>query len=366
VGFGQDIGACTDIRIKQPLKKIKKLGLADVHIIGPTDTDVQDQCKKADVVVLGRAFSQSVVNIINQIHVWGGKVVFDLDDNFFDISPYSPHYKDLGIMPINLDHSDGRSVKMWEDGVNGFKLKNNRQVRKDFIDTIRAVDCVTVTTEPLRKEYARFNDNVRIVPNAIDFDLWEKPRIKWGDDEVRLLYTGAANHQEDFMFIKDVLKALQDKYPLLTIVFIGTDWKVLQNNLDYSRIEVHPWVGIEAYPYLMKSLCCHIGIAPISKTKFNDCRSALKWKEYSALKMATVATDHGPYARAVKHGETGLLVDGSKDWMDALSLLIADETLRNGVALSAYKEVKRKYNLDFVCDNWTNTFKGVCNEKIPS
>ena len=359
VGIATDTGACTNIRITQPLKKIKKFQLAEVDLIEGNAPDMAQRCEKGDVIVLGRAFSQSVVNIVKQIHTWGGKVVFDLDDNFFDISPYSLHYKDLGIMPINMDHADGRSVKMWEDGVNGFSVKNNRIVRKDFVDVIRLVDCVTVTTEPLRKEYARFNDNVRIVPNAIDFDLWEKPNIGWLGDEVRLLYTGAANHQEDFMFIKDVLRGLQDKYPQLTIVFMGTDWKVLQNNLDYRRIEVHPWVHIEAYPHLMKSLCCHIGIAPISKTKFNDCRSALKWKEYSALKMATVATDHGPYARAIRKGDTGLLAGDKDEWTDALSWVIENKMGREQIALSAYKEVKKKYNLDFVVEDWMSTFNGV-------
>lgn len=357
VGIVCDEGACTAIRLKQPLRKIKKFNLAEVDLIETPSDDMPARCEKADIVILGRAFSQSVVNIVKQIHIWGGKVVFDLDDNFFDISPYSPHYKDLGIMPINLDHPDGRSVKMWEDGVNGFKVKNNRIVRKDFIDVIRLVDCVTVTTEPLRKEYARFNDNVRIVPNAIDFDLWEKPDIRWNGDEVRLLYTGAANHQEDFMFIKDVLKGLQDKYPHLTIVFIGTDWKILQNNLDYSRVEVHPWVSIGAYPYLMKSLCCHIGIAPISKTKFNDCRSALKWKEYSALKMATVATNHGPYARAISNGN-GMLVDWKDSWFQAISTLVENRELRERIALNSYREVKNKYNLDFIVESWMEVFKG--------
>ena len=358
LGFCQDDGACTDIRLKQPLSKIRSLGLADVDLVTDSSDTIPARVKKADVVVLGRSFSQGIVRIIEQIHEWGGKVVFDLDDNFFDISPYSPHYKDLGIMPINIDHADGRSVKMWADGEGGFSVPNNRRVRKDFVDVIRSVDCVTVTTEPLRKEYSRFNDNVRIVPNAIDFSLWEKPPIKWERDEVRLVYTGASNHQEDFFFIKDVLAALQRKHPKLKLVFLGTDWRVVKNGLDYSRVESHRWVPIPAYPYLMRSLCGDIGIAPISKTGFNDCRSALKWKEYSALKMATVATDFGPYRRAIVDGETGCLADTPESWERALSFLIENKEIRENMAARAYEEVKTKYNLDYVVDEWVNIFAG--------
>lgn len=357
-GFCQDSGACTNIRITQPLRKIKKLGLADVALIEAGDGDTIDKCRQADVVVLGRAFSDNVVRIVGDIHSWGGKVVFDLDDNFFDVSPFSPHYKQLGIMPVNLDREDGQSAPMWVDGVNGFDLSRSRKIRKDFIRTIRAVDCITVTTEPLAREYRRFNDNVRVVPNAVDFSIWEKPPIRWEKDEVRLLYTGAANHQEDFFFVKDVLRELQDKYPRLRIVFIGTDWKTISNNLDYSRVESHSWVHIEAYPYLLKGLCCDIGIAPISKTKFNDCRSALKWKEYSALKMATVATRHGPYARAIQDGVTGVLVDEREDWYYALAKLIENDVQRRAIAHNAYRVVKQKYNLDFIVDTWVDVFRG--------
>lgn len=356
-GFCQDTGACTNIRITQPLRKIQRLGLAEVAFIEAGDGDIIDKCREADVVVLGRAFSENVVRITHQIREWGGKVVFDLDDNFFDVSPFSPHYKQLGIMPVNIDRPDGQTLPMWVDGVNGFDVRKSRQVRKDFINTIRAVDCITVTTEPLAKEYRRFNDHVRVVPNAVDFGLWERPPMRWEKDEVRLLYTGAANHQEDFFFVSDVLKRLQEKHPRLRLVFIGTDWKQIPNALDYSRVEVHPWVHIEAYPYLLRSLCCDIGIAPISKTKFNDCRSALKWKEYSALKMATVATRYGPYARAIEDGVSGVLVDTKDEWFNALSSLIENDSMRRSIAHNAYRVVKRKYSLDYIVDTWMNVFK---------
>ena len=361
IGFAQDSGACTNIRIAQPLKKIKSFNIAEVDLVEDTTDDIPDRVKKSNVTILGRAFSQSILKIINQVHEWGGKIVFDLDDNFFDISPYSPHYKQLGIMPINLDHADGRSVKMWEDGRDGFSVARNRQIRKDFIDVIRAVDCVTVTTEPLQKEYLRFNDHVRIVPNAIDFSIWEKPPIRWEKDEVRLLYTGAANHHEDFFFIKDVLRNLQDKHPKLKIIFLGTNWMVVPNRLDYSRVEWYPWVSIETYPYLVRSLCADIGIAPISKTAFNDCRSALKWKEYSSIRCATVASNYGPYARRIKDGETGLLADTHKDWEEQISRLVEDVGLREKISANAYEEVHSNFNLDYVVEDWEGVFKGVLN-----
>jgi glycosyltransferase involved in cell wall biosynthesis len=102
----------------------------------------------------------------------------------------------------------------------------------------------------------------------------------------------------------------------------------------------------------MKSLCGDIGIAPISMVHFNDCRSSIKWVEYSALKVATVATDFGPYKRDMEHGKTGLLCKTQEDWNKALSFLIENETMRRQLGENAYNLCRYKFNLDFLVDEW--------------
>lgn len=356
--FTQDRGACTGVRLKQPMTKISRLGLAETYSIGLMDPNTDTEVQKADAVVFGRAASPNVIQMIRTMHSWGKKIVLDLDDNIFEISPISPHYRQLGIMPVNMDSIDGRTVPMWVNGQEGFDAGHNRRLRKNFIDVIREVDCVTVTTPPLAEVYRRYNDCVRVVPNAIDFSIWEKPPIRYEGGGTRLLYTGAANHQEDWMFVMPVLVQLQRKYPDLTIVLCGADWKFLKTDLDYSRIECHEWVDFEAYPFLLKSLCCDIGIAPISKTHFNDCRSSLKWNEYSALKMATVASKWGPYARDVEDGRTGLLVYGEQDeWLKALCSVIEDKELRVRLANNAYRKNRKDFNLDYIAEDWVRLFQ---------
>ena len=357
VGYAQDAGACTNIRIKQPLERIKQLGLADIHLIGPTEQDIPGELEKADIVILGRALNDNVKSGIDTLRENGKVVIFDLDDNFFNISPFSPHYKELGIMPVDMESADGLSVTpMWEEGVN-FNAASGRRIRANGIEILRKANCVSVTTSPLKKVYSRFNDNVRIIPNAIDFRMWSYQPLKHMGGKVRILWTGAGNHTEDFMFIHTVLKEIQDKYDNVTIVFAGTDWKHVRNTLDYSRIEVSPWTDIVGYPYLIKSLCCDIGIAPIRDWDFDDCRSNIKWLEYSAMKMATVATDFGDYNRTMENGVDSLLVKEKEQWVEALSKLIEDEEYRKHLAETAYRKVKKHYNLDYVVDRWIDVFK---------
>lgn len=355
-GYGQDRGACTQLRIVGPLNKVENLKLGSVEIITAGDGQAQDKVQRADVIMMGRAASDMVGNMIDVMHRYGKYVVYDLDDNMFGVGPFSPHYKDFGIMPVNMDHPDMGSVPMWVDGAGEFNVARNRKLRQSFIDIMRKTDCMTVTTPPLQKLYSRFHDNVVIVPNAIDFGLWKKPDVTHNSGKVRVLYTGAANHREDWMFVKTVLEDLQKKYDNWTLVFIGMDWHNYQTTIDKSRVEYHGWSDIDAYPFLMKSLCCDIGIAPISKSEFNDCRSSIKWLEYSALKMATVATDYGPYTRDCKDGDTALLVKEKDEWFGALSKLLEDETARKGLGERAYRHAKARYDLDVMVDTWMDVF----------
>jgi glycosyltransferase involved in cell wall biosynthesis len=347
------------LRIKYPLSKIRDFQLADVDLIYRADHETENTVRNSDVIVLGRAAGEVTLGAIKRAKMMGKKVVFDLDDNMFDVSVISPHYKRLGIMPVNVETSPGTFMDLYKDGEDGFDVKANRSIRKSFLNIIRTVDCITTTTTPLEKVYRRYHDRVRVIPNAIDFRLWDKPDISHDGDEVRIMYTGAANHREDWMFVYPVLNDLLEKYPKVKVVLMGTDWRDCTRSLDYSRVEVHPWVDFEAYPHLVKSLCCHIGLAPISKTDFNDCRSELKWVEYSSQKMATVASPWGPYKRSMKDGVTGLLADEPKDWFQALSTLIEDSTLRERIGTQAYKECRKKFNLDFTVDKWVGVFQEV-------
>lgn len=364
-GFGQDRGACTGYRIREPLTKIKNLKLADVYINTVPDENTEKEINSSDVIIFGRAASDHIIHLINKIHSKGKKVIWDGDDSIFDVNPYSQHYNRLGIMPINMANDVGEFVPMWEDGKGGFDVKSNRQFQLYFIKVLKLVDAVTVTTEPLKKLYSDFNKRVCIVANSIDMSIWKtEPRRDCGqsDDAVRILYTGAANHQPHMMKLMPVLEKIQQTHKNVRLAFVGTDWKTVKNNLDYNRVDTFPWVDYEAYPYLLKTTGSDIGIAPLSDDFFDDCRSAIKYYEYSALGIPTVASAYGPYQREIVDGKTGILVSSDGDWANGLSALIEDKTLRRNIANEALKDVKMNHNLDYQVDDWVSTFKSIAKE----
>lgn len=356
VATAYDRGGCTGYRVTQPTAKIKKLGLAEVEVITKGDDKADEKVAGSEIFYMGRTADPKALPMIERLKGEGKKIVYDLDDSMFNVSPFSPHYAQLGIMPVDFE-AGGRLLKAWKDGENGFDVAWNRKIRAAFIEILRQVDTITVTTEPLRELYSRYNDSVVVVPNAIDFALWKKPPIRYDNGgKVRVVYAAGSNHQEDWMFVRSILKRLQDELPNWTLCLQGVSWEWNWGDLDRSRIEVYPWVDFEAYHYATALICADIGLAPISEIDFNECRSSIKWCEYSAYKVATIATDFGPYRRDCRNGEDALLVRGKDGWYEGLRSLITDESKRLALAQAAHDRVKRDFNLDFMVDRWMEAF----------
>jgi len=348
------------------LSRIEVLKLAPVELITMAgDPSVTEKVLGADVVFMGRAASNPVYQMIREMKGLGKYTVYDLDDDMFGVSPFSPHYNNFGIMPVDMNHPELGTVPMFIDGQNDFNVKRNRGLRTSFIRVMRQTDCMTVSTPPLQKLYGRFHDNVQLVPNAIDFGVWKKQDISHNSNKIRVLYTGAANHREDWQFMRPVLERLQKEYKNWTLVLVGMNWLTYcdPGEMDPKRVEQHGWADIDGYPLLMRSLCCDIGLAPIAEIAFNESRSSIKWLEYSALKMATVATNYGPYARDCVDGDTALLVRSKEEWYGALSKLLEDNEARKGFGERAYRIGKRNYDLDVMVDRWMEVFNQAENKK---
>ena len=102
-----------------------------------------------------------------------------------------------------------------------------------------------------------------------------------------------------------------------------------------------------------------VGLAPIVPIPFNRSKSNLKFLEYSAQRIATVASNFGPYAGTIQDGETGLLVSDNKDWYDKIKYLLDHDDERNRIIENAYKYVKENYDISKNYILWKNAIDSV-------
>jgi len=105
-----------------------------------------------------------------------------------------------------------------------------------------------------------------------------------------------------------------------------------------------------------------IGIAPLKDTSFNRGKSPLKWMEYSAMRVPTVASDTVVYPEEIEDGVTGLLAGSEDDWMEKISYLIENEEARKRIGQEAYDDVYERFNFEKNIHKWIEVYQKVLGE----
>jgi len=359
LGIEREQGACNHYRIVQPLYKMKQHRLADVLTIHPQNGEdlefVQAKILEADLVFFQRPADDRWLNMLRAIQKAGKIIVVDYDDNPFETSPFNPSYQYYGTKEYKYRYPDGREKVLWQNGDNGFDIEANITRLDYFKASFKQADMVSASTPVLQEVFKKLNPNTVVLPNLIDFDLF--PRLDFVKKEIRIGWQGGYSHYEDLFMVAPAIKAILKKHKNTKFIYFG-DARLLSpfRGIPEDQIEAHPWVQRVAYPLKLATLNLDIGLCPIVDNVFNRCKSAIKYFEYSALGVASIASDIKPYSPAIDHGINGLLTKPDT-WFDSIESLVCNEQSRNRMAYESYQNVFEFHNADKNAHLWMDAFK---------
>lgn len=295
------------------------------------------------------------------------KFIMDQDDDNFAVSPYNPGYRDFGVKEVDYFLGDGSKVKL-RDGDDKmfsggkFDIEKNKRNLQLLRTSLSLAHKVTTPSPLLSGKIKRINSNTAIIPNFLNFENWSPVDIE-KDDWVRIGYQCGWSHFEDFWEIQEALRIVMEKYSNVRLVIMGQAYDKPMENYPQERIDKIPWVDMETYPWRLKCLNLDIGIAPLVNNEFNNGKSVIKWEEYSALKIPTVASNVIPYNLRIVDGDTGFLCRGTKEWVDILSWLVVNRSERVQAGNKAYEHVRKTYDLNDGIVMYENLIKEVCGVK---
>lgn len=107
--------------------------------------------------------------------------------------------------------------------------------------------------------------------------------------------------------------------------------------------------GYERYAEIAVSRRWDIGLAPVGSSLFENCKTTLKYLEYSAMGVAGIYSNSPLYGATVRHDETGLLVANTPAaWLDAIERLADDATFRKRIVKASSVEVRRDANMEVI------------------
>lgn len=290
--------------------------------------------KGMDIYVLPRLHrTEGFLSFVEYVHEWGGKVVFDTDDDLTD------DHRRLG-------------------------------TGQDFKFTAAHADLVTVSTPHLAKRMESvIGYRPPVLQNHIQVPWFKECSLKAERQTSGFTvgFVGTSTHYNDWKYPVDALCRLAEKYPDITIGVAGYAPDYLQNLPNGALFEPVPY---EAYPRLLRQfdvICCSLD----PDDEFNKCKSAIKALEsMSAARVLSngkvggavpVCTDMPVYRRAVNNRHNGLLIDND-GWFDALELLIRDKQTYNKLAVQGLKWVTDNRNMATTgWRKWAKVYRNITN-----
>jgi len=197
---------------------------------------------------------------------------------------------------------------------NPFSKSMYKDMKKRVRKSLSLADRLVVTTEPLAAALEGMADDIRVVPNYLDAEIWSglqsqrgtaaKPRVGWA---------GAQQHLGDLELLHQVVMETAGE---VDWVFFGMCPDAIK---PFVR-EVHDAVLFEDYPAKLAALDLDLALAPLERNKFNEAKSNLRILEYGILGWPVIATDIEPY----RDGPVCRVQNQPRAWINAIRERIHD------------------------------------------
>lgn len=325
---------CPDIRLTAPAEQA---GLTVIHgneFDGHNIRVVDGALEQADVVYFQRDFPRHAEiyrPLLEQARRLGKPVIYDLDDLLMDLPEIHP---DFAFYEQSRDH---------------------------VLGAILEADAVTCPAPRMAETLRAFNPQVHILPNALNQAIWE---IKTPEairarssEQITIGYMGGWSHRPDLEIITPVLLKLLLAYgSRLQLKFWGIAPAEILRGFPNVAFYDPGLVSYRDFAAYFSQQSCDIFVAPLLDHTFNQCKSPIKFLEYSAQGIPGVFSAVGPYAWLVKDGETGYLADTPETWEARLKALIDDPALRQQMALNALDDVKSRWLMQDQAAAWREFF----------
>lgn len=349
-----------------PANKLAKLGLANVQCLyGEMDEAQLKRALDNSDVAIFQGFSQEwLVNVANLGGLRSWPLVYDYDDHPIHISPYSQAYRFFGCQEIPMEGPDGK-FWLWRDGQHGFDLARNRAARENQLMAFHLADLVTTTTIPLYEYFKTLNENVAVLPNAIDFDLFRHAftLFERRPGPVRIGWHGGDNHFHDIDSIGKELVAYVNSHDVQLVLF-GAFYRGPLKGIDESKVVNEEWVDVEAFPWKLPMLGIDVCLIPLADERmpfmqFNHYKSELKFLEYGAMRLPSLVTSQAAAYSVCVDGDNALTYSTGEEFTDKLHRLCTDPDLRLRLGTRALEWVREYRDLEKLAPRWLQAYEEV-------
>ncbi|GEM_PF-3236696 len=229
-------------------------------------------------------------------------------------------------------------------------------VPSDFLPSLfRKCHFVTTTTEFLAGKLRKYNPSVTVLPNAIDFDLYEKSGYSGEADRIirqmqsckkvgRVVFGWAAGetHARDAELFREIVGKLDAELRKRVKFFLIGNPKSFPGR-DSSVVYPTKRIPWRELPAVLRHLDTNLVV--LKDTLLNRSKSELKLIEAGYFGVPSIASRLGVFGDLIKEGENGLLASSVSEWIEKIRELVEKKELRERLGSNIRKLVREHYDL---------------------
>lgn len=296
-----------------------------------------------DICVVQRCCTEPQFNFIHMVRSLGIKLVYDIDDDVFDLPEYNPAHKAL------MAQRDG------------------------FLACMRSVDVISVSTKTLAKVVrknvrAPFNVHtgkeipILVAENRIDTRMFVSPIPRTGSGPVLIGWAGSSSHIGDLALVQGALLDAAT-IPEVKIQFRGCELAKDDPLAVLPNYEFKYWTPVAQYGGRMPLWDWDIALAPVTDHPFNASKSCLKMVEAGYCGIPCLASYVRPYEEFCQYDNAlqWLLCASPSSWQRKLRELVHDSARRLDLGIRMRKVVEEHYSLDKPHEGWEAVFQAARN-----
>ncbi|RUM45535.1 MAG: hypothetical protein DSY46_02625 [Hydrogenimonas sp.] len=262
--------------------------------------------KKGDVFIFHRpSFSIRLWLLIKMLSVRNLFIMMDVDDFIFDANyaSESPAYINK-ILPLQ------KVKKQFQKNLKAFKLFSH----------------FSVSTSPLQSHLKRLipHADTVVIPNSVYEDWKTLPKqTKRVNQKVISYFPGTRSHDKDFLTIQKPLEKFLNTYPDIILKITGQ----LNFHLNVPNHQIQYRQRVDFSEHWKNYQDVWVNLAPLEKTHFNHCKSALKVIEAGYFNIPTMTIDNDDTRRFKDAG--AIIVSNQEEFFHQLESLLDEKEYQN-------------------------------------
>ncbi len=184
----------------------------------------------------------------------------------------------------------------------------------------------------------QYNPHTTDISSTINTETYQ-PVNKYSNQDLPLTigWSGSHSTSKYLHLLQPIFLELQKRHSFKLLVIGDPNFQ-----MEGIELEAIPWTSDTEIQNLQR---IDIGVYPLPDEEWVYGKSGLKALQYMSLGIPTVATAIGANFRVIEEGASGFLVKSTEEWLEALSSLIENPTLRQKIGRTARRRVEDFYSI---------------------